>query len=528
MNMREMNCVGAHDIDVSTLQRPACFGFSPLATPEQNVQALQKSLDGSGLVVIDRPGVYELDDTIFLDSNTHLLCAPGVVFKKSASYCNVLLNRGALTKEYNENIIIEGLEISVNGFDTDPTLVYGLRAQVGFHYVKNLTLKNFRCVDGKEHQYLIYIVTWENLHLDGVTLAGDKDGMKLNNGHDAIIRNLDLTTLDDGMSVCGTDYSTTLVEVGDVYNVSYSNVTDHQYKNIFGRTCLIYTGSWADYADGNEYMISDFCLNAGKLYQCVNPPKEFFVASDAPSHDDGVYIGADGLKWRYVQECDFYHTDVYNISFDNCIFEKSGNILTSWIETGIHHRNYYPGTEGLSNSWGISINNCKMKSNGKQVLVCVNGNMKDIVISNCVVDGLETVIRVNSSASNEEFNASITGCVFKNLKDLFIAVHNVERVVDWAMPFTDPDKPGYIENVETSTTVDGEGAKMSVNCHLSGNSHSDSVFRNMILGDAELRCVNIDLPFYTLDGLSPQQGDLCRSVDGLFIYKSSGWTDLSA
>ena len=40
------------------------------------------------------------------------------------------------------------------------------------------------------------------------------------------------------------------MEVGGVYKVRRSNVTDHQHKNIFGRTCLIYTGSWADYRQG--------------------------------------------------------------------------------------------------------------------------------------------------------------------------------------------------------------------------------------------------------------------------------------
>ena len=183
------------------MKNPKAFGFLPTASADQNVIALQTAVSGGGLIIIDTPGVYELNDTILLDSNTKLICTHGVVFKKVAPYCNVLLNRGALTKEYNENITIDGLEISVNGYEEMPTLVYGLRAQLGFFYIKNLSIKNFICLDGGPRQFLIYIVTWEHLYIDNVRLAGDKDGVKLNNGHDAVISNLDLTTYDDGIAV---------------------------------------------------------------------------------------------------------------------------------------------------------------------------------------------------------------------------------------------------------------------------------------------------------------------------------------
>ena len=208
---------------LGAIKNPKTFGFSPTASADQNVAALQTTVAGGGLITIDTPGVYELNNTILLDSNTKLMCAPGVVFKKVAPYCNVLLNRGALTKEYNENITIDGLEISVNGHEAMPTLVYGLRSQLGFFYVKDLSIKNITCLDGGPRQFLVYIVTWERLHIENVRLAGDKDGIKLNNGHDAVINNLDLTTYDDGLSLCGTDYPSVVVEVGDVYNVRYTS-----------------------------------------------------------------------------------------------------------------------------------------------------------------------------------------------------------------------------------------------------------------------------------------------------------------
>ena len=514
---------------VGDAKYPKTSGFLPTASADQNVIALQSAVSGGGLIIIDTPGVYELNDTILLDSNTKLICTHGVVFKKVAPYCNVLLNRGALTKEYNGNITIDGLEISVNGQEAMPTLVYGLRAQLGFFYVKNLTIKNFTCTDGKERQFLIYIVTWSNLLIENVRLAGDKDGIKLNNGHDAIIKNLDLTTYDDGMSLCGTDYPSVVLEVGNVYNVHYSNVTDHQYKNIFGRTCLIYTGAWADYAKGNEYRTGDFCLNNGKLYQCVNDHGFAHLSAKAPVHGSGIVAGADTISWRYIQDCDFYHTDVYNVSFENCIFEKSGNLIAAWVESNGYHRTHYPSTEKLSNSWGISITSCKMKASGEQVLLCVTANMKDVIISNCVLDNLEAVIRVDSSSFNEVLNVSITGCSFKNTGNPLVAVHNGKKVVDWAMPFTQVGTPGYIAPETPSGDCDSQrNTPITVNCHLSGSSHCDSTFGYTVSDGARLRFVNMDLPFNSLEKLTPEIGDVCRHVDGLFIYKSTGWVNLSS
>lgn len=525
--MNALNNKNAEIHAAGVVKNPKTYGFSPTAGADQNVAALQAAVSGGGLIVIDTPGVYELNDTILLDSNTKLVCSHGVIFKKVAPYCNVLLNRGALTKEYNENITIDGLEISVNGFEAPPTLVPGLRAQVGFFYIKNLTIKNFVCVDGKEYQFLMYIVTWENLHIENVKLAGDKDGIKLNNGHDAIIKNLDLTTYDDGMSLCGTDYQSVVVEVGDVYNVRYTNVTDHQYKNIFGRTCLIYTGSWADYADGNEYRSSDFCLNNGKLYQCVNEPGFVQTSSTAPTHSSGIVTGPDTLSWRYIQDCDFYHTHVYNVTFDNCIFEKSGNLLAVWDERSPFHRNYYPGTEKIPGAWGISITNCKVNASAEQVLVCVMGNLKDLIISNCVLDDLEALIRVDATAFNDIVNVSITGCTFRNIKHPLVALHNGKKVIDWALPFTRVGTQGYLPPEPPESGLDDLRTEtpVTVNCYLAGNNYSNSTFSNIVTCGARLRFVNMDLPFDSLDNLTPLPGDLCRHVDGLFLYKSTGWVN---
>ncbi len=504
----------------------ADFGFSPEAPARANVAALQAALDGGGLVVVDRPGVYDLDSTVFLDSDTRLVCAPGVVFRKVAPYCNVLLNRGALTKTYNESITIEGLRLSVNGQEAMPTLVHGLRAQLGFFYVRNLTLRDFACLDGGPHQFMIYVVTWSHLLIENVTLAGDKDGIKLNNGHDAVIRDLDLTTYDDGLSLCGTDYACVLPETGDVTNVRYINVTDHQYKNIFGRTCLIYTGSWAEYRKGNEYGAGDFCLSAGRLYQSVNSAGFLAAAAAAPVHDTGVVTGDDGLSWRFVQPCDFLETRVYNVSFENCIFEKSGNIVANWTVPESYYRNLcgihrpsYPGTERNTRCGGITLSHCRLVGKGPQILVNVMGSMTDVLISACHIGNpTSTLINVDDSSPNQELLASLNGCVFS-------AGLNGPP----AEPFPDHQNCPLLRR-----DIGDTGKLMAVHnggrvvCSAAGNAYRGTGVECTVSNGSHLRFPTMDLPLRNREVLTPTSGDLCRGPEGLWVYGATGWTELTA
>ncbi len=73
----------------------------------------------------------------------------GVFLKKvneKGPFAHVILNKGALTKTWDEHISIEGLHIIVNGMDKTFDEVYGLRGQLAFFYVKD-QIERFRCLD---------------------------------------------------------------------------------------------------------------------------------------------------------------------------------------------------------------------------------------------------------------------------------------------------------------------------------------------------------------------------------------------
>ena len=86
----------------------ANYGFLPDSTGIENTLALQAALDdgGGGKVVVSRVGVYELDNTVFLGSNTHLEFVPGCTIKKVHTvghyFSQIFSNKGCLDDTWNK------------------------------------------------------------------------------------------------------------------------------------------------------------------------------------------------------------------------------------------------------------------------------------------------------------------------------------------------------------------------------------------------------------------------------------------
>ncbi len=133
-----------------TARDAADFGLSSEASGRDNQIALQRAVAGGGSIAISRPGTYRLAGTVLLDSHTALRCAPGVILQKvdeQGPFAHVLLNRGALTRDWDEDILVEGLRVSVNGVDHCTHEVFGLRGQLAFFRVRDLRIRGFRCFD---------------------------------------------------------------------------------------------------------------------------------------------------------------------------------------------------------------------------------------------------------------------------------------------------------------------------------------------------------------------------------------------
>jgi hypothetical protein len=473
------------------------YGFSTSATASVNVSALQSALDVGGTITINTPGDYEINDTLYIGSNTKLICCPGVAFKKTGNFSNVILNKGALTRTYNENIHIQGLTIKVNSVDNTADLdVDGLRGQVGFYYVRHLNFHDFRCEDLGSAQYCIHIIKWEYIHLKNITIEGEKDGINLSVGHDGVFENMNFATEDDAISIYSANGEVVTIEVGDVYNLTFRDCVDNVSDGT-GFTCRIMVSAWDDWTLNNTYQSGDICVNAGNAYINANEYNDSDVGTVAPTHSSGKVTGADGITWKYLNACDFYYTEIYNVTFDNCTYYDERTPLYVVFLDNEFMRSVYPGTETLPSVHDIKFINSTFS--GPPKIVTNGGNLKDLIISNCVINQMTSfVIQCPDqyADSNPQMNVIFTNNLIKNISDFFVV-----------------------------TAKDGQ--EVYITAH--GNTKDDSTITFFKSGTATIRFVNSDLiiPDAELSDLDPSIGDICRTTSGLQIYKSTGWVNLA-
>ncbi len=207
----------------------ADFGFSPDASGVENVKALQKATDQAGTIIVSIPGTYKIAGTVYIGDNTSLVFGNNVFLKKvdeKGVFDYVFLNKGALTKTYNEHITIDGLSIIVNEIEQRYTEIYGLRGQLSFFYIKDLRIERFRCYDLTPRQFCIHVCTFEDIIIDDVIIKGKKDGIHLGPGNRFTIRDCVFQTFDDAIALNAHDYATSNPELGWIENGVVENCYD--------------------------------------------------------------------------------------------------------------------------------------------------------------------------------------------------------------------------------------------------------------------------------------------------------------
>ena len=329
----------------------AKIGFLPTNTAEENVIALQRGLDSLRVIYVAEPGVYDLDETVFLDNNTKITFGKGVYIRKQrnkdgkgAEY--VFINRGAYSNTYNENIELNGLNLICNGLDDNHSRIQGLVGQISFFYVRNLTIKNFVCMDLLKSRFCIQIAEFEKVHIENVYIEGDKDGIHLGAGTDFVIRNGVFKTFDDPIALNAHDYDISNPTVGWIENGLIENCYDLQAQSTTGFFCRILAGSWVDWFQGMELQKSDIVVNNGKLYRVIAPTDgKVYISNTAPTHTSGYQI-IDGINWYMMQEGVIYNAGCRNIHFKDIYLQKTrGTAFSIHFDMDDWSRSYYPNSD---------------------------------------------------------------------------------------------------------------------------------------------------------------------------------------
>lgn len=334
------------------------YGFLPGNDAMANSEAFQRCLDGGGKIVVRKEGVYDVCRTLLLDSGTDLSFADGVILSRTKDpegvvARHVFLNRGALTREYDEDICISGLNIRCNDLSngTDIPLIVGMSCQVGFFYIKNLKINNFTMLDLPVHDFGIQICTFENAIVENVHIEGMKDAVHFGPGKGFVVRHGIFKTYDDPIALNAQDYTTSNPEMGWIEDGLIEDCVDlddpeHGTTGFFVR---LLAGAWKDWSEGMDIQSSgDAVVSEGRIYRSNGPKvKRNFVSTERPTHLSGTQTYPDGITWTMSQDRNVcYNCGVRNVIFRDIHLAKKRQVaICLHFDHDQYSRSYYPYAE---------------------------------------------------------------------------------------------------------------------------------------------------------------------------------------
>lgn len=363
--------------------------FLTTNSASDNVTALNDALTNHSNVKITTPGIYEIDDTIWLKSNQSIEFVAGCTIKKAtgSNFLHVFANKGILTATRNSNIKVigNGLVIEQNGIDVNSLPAYRMIGNINFFRVDGLKVDNIKYLDGGPTQYFSHFADINNFSITNIEVDSDKDGLHFDGKvHDGIIDNCSFTTGDDCLAFFAKSWPALSACTGDIHDIAISNITG--VRTTAGYFTRMNPGSWAVWTTGNTYNDRDFCVNAGKIYYKSNAAA--IAGVNAPTHSSGAVTGADGIEWTFYQDGVITEANLYNITFDG-IATTAYHGFHIPSDMDIYTRDIYPGTEGNAYSDNILIKNIVYTvPSVDSMFLSIENFCKTITIDNLsVVDG---------------------------------------------------------------------------------------------------------------------------------------------
>lgn len=411
---------------------PADFGFSPQAGGIQNTKSLQKALDMGGTIIISQPGTYKLAGTVYIGSHTSLVCGHDVFIKKvdeEGIFTHVILNKGALTKTYDEHISIKNLYIIVNGIDVRKWEVFGLHGQVAFFYIKDLKIEGFRCMDLGPAQYGIHVCTFEDIIIDDMIIKGDKDGVHLGRGKRFRISNGVFETYDDAVALNAHDYDVGNPELGWIEEGIVENCHDLDAEKTTGYFCRILAGAWKDWEPGMEVQKSDTVVANNRLYRVkADADGMVYTSKTEPSHESGT-VTLEGINWVRVQDDVTYTAGVRNVIFRNIFLSKARIGFSVHFDNDRYSRSYYPGAEVPSQEQ-LTFENIRVLHNEKIDFLSIGTPMNVLTISHSSFNHNPIHFHGNKAMADYlKTKIGIFGCVFNHKGEMDLLINSVENKV---------------------------------------------------------------------------------------------------
>ena len=323
----------------------------PGGDPRENVRRLQALLDRGGEVRVEEPGVYPISGMLVIHGGTALRFGRGVILLRAGGEGGVLVNRGALTGETDEDILVEGLRLECAGYEgTAGERVPGLNGQLSFYRVRRLTIRDAVCLDLPKEPYFIHLSNWEHVLIDTIWVEGRKDGVHVNRGEHLHLVNGRFRTFDDPVALNAHDYLIGCPELGWIRDVVVEQCVDLDQDSTTGFFARILGGAWLDWKKGQKYRHSDAAVGPnGYVYRVVaRRDLTEYVSEYAPCHEKGDVTYPDGITWRCVQHDTVYDCGCENIVFrDITLAKKRPVALSIHYDNDQYSRSCYPGARAV-------------------------------------------------------------------------------------------------------------------------------------------------------------------------------------
>ncbi len=327
-------------------------GFLPGNDAYENSKALQALVDFGGEIVVEQAGVYDFSEGIEIGDDTTLRFAKGVQLRRQQSRKGrneiAFVNKGVATRTYNKNIQIIGLHLDCNGIECDDwgenSRLFGLRACVGMVFIKNLVIEDYECVGSLKKDYGIQVSAFENIRLEHLYIAGEKDGVHLGWGKGFIIRHARFCTFDDPVALNAFDYIPSNVHVGWIEDGIVEDCYDLDAEETTGYFCRLLGGAWCDWYAGMKVQFSDTVCSNGRVYRVMaRADGQTYTSLTPPCHESGLEE-YDGIKWLCVRDEAVYDCGCRNIILrDIHLQKKRKTAIGISLNYDVWANSYYPG-----------------------------------------------------------------------------------------------------------------------------------------------------------------------------------------
>lgn len=405
----------------------ASFGFLPTENGVNNVKALQAAVDRRGTIVISKTGTYKMAGTVYIGDSTSLVFGNGVVVEKSGEkgrFTHLFLNKGALTRTWNHNITLTGLDMRVNDVDMPMSTIYGLRGHVAFFYVKDLKIERFRCSGLVNGQFALHICTFEDLLIDDAIIKGKKDGIHLGPGKRFKISNCVFQTGDDAIALVPGDWVSANPEFGNLEDGVIENCSDIPDDYLEGAFSKIVASAWLDWKPGILVKHGDAVVSNGRIYRVVaSLDNRVYKSVTPPSFEKGMNV-LDSINWLMFQKDTIHTAVVRNVVFRD-IFLYSQRVpfqLMSYSNKWAH--SYYPGAS-MPTQGPLSFENITMFSTNKKPLVQISTPCNVLNIRNSILkeNSVEFVHAADYDSYPKTY-VSFTNCIFTSPGSLTLIRNN--------------------------------------------------------------------------------------------------------